>query len=113
MEQKGREQRFFEKIGGENLPRRTLWSLLYSDTTSKSFLSTVSQVSTSCNVNSNEKSYSSSYSKVFSKPIATDFKYSSFKTEDPLFLLEDGVLSDGDGPVDSSCIYKSKYDVAT
>ena len=40
-------------------------------------------------------------------------KYSSRKTED-LLPLEDGVLSDGpDGLVDSSCIYKSKYDVAT
>ena len=37
-------------------------------------------------------------------------KYSFFKTEDPL-PLEDGALSDG--PVDSSCIYKSKYDIAT
>ena len=67
-------------------------------------------MSASCNVNSNDKSYSSSYSKVFSKPIARDAKFSSFKTEDPL-PLEDGVLSDE--PVDSSCIYKSNYDVAT
>ena len=36
-------------------------------------------------------------------------KYSSFKVEDPL-PLEDWILSDGP---DSSCIYKSKYDVAT
>ena len=36
-------------------------------------------------------------------------KYSSFKIEDPL-PLEDRILSDGP---DSSCIYKSKYDVAT
>ena len=67
-------------------------------------------MSASCNVNSNDKSYSSSYSKVFSKPIARDAKFSSFKTEDPL-PLEDGVLSDE--PVDSSFIYKSNYDVAT
>ena len=45
---------------------------------------------------------------VFSEPIAKDVKHSSFKTEDPL-LLEDGVLPDG--PVDSSCIYKTKYDM--
>ena len=81
----------------------------YSDTTSKSFLSTVSQINTSRNVNSNDKSYSSSLSKVFSKPIGADVKY-SFKTEDPL-PLEDGALSNG--PVHSSCIYKSKYDVLT
>ena len=61
------------------------------------------------NVNSNDKSYSLSYSKVFSKPIVKDMKYTSFKIEDPL-PLEDGILSDGP---DSSCIYKSKYDVAT
>ena len=67
-------------------------------------------MSTSCNVSSNDKSYSSSYSKVFSKPIAKDVKYFSFKTENPL-SLEDGALSYG--PADSSCIYKSKYDVAT
>ena len=78
-------------------------------TTSKSFLSTVSQINTSCNVNSNDESYSLSYYKVFSKPISKDMKYSSFKIEDPL-PLEDGILSDGP---DSSCIYKSKYDVAT
>ena len=83
--------------------------MLYSDTTSKSFLSTVSQINTSCNVNSNDKSSSSSHSKVFSKPIAADVKY-SFKTEDPPLVLEDGALSNG--PVHSSCIYKSKYDVA-
>ena len=64
---------------------------------------------TSCNVNSNDKSYSSSYSKVFSKPIAKDVKSPSFKTEDPV-PMEDEALSDR--PVDSSCIYKSKYDVA-
>ena len=63
----------------------------------------------SCNVNSNDKSYSLSYSKVFSKPIVKDMKYSSFKIEDPL-PLEDRILSDGS---DSSCIYKSKYDDAT
>ena len=56
-----------------------------------------------CNVNSNDKSYSSSFSKVFSKPIAKDVKV-------PL-PLEDGVLSDG--PVYSLCIKKSKYVVAT
>ena len=67
-------------------------------------------MSSSCNVNSNDKSYSSSYSKVFSKSIARDAKFSSFKTEDPL-PLEDGVLSDE--PVDSSCICKSNYDVVT
>ena len=37
-------------------------------------------------------------------------RYSSFKTEDPL-PLGDGILYDR--PVDSSCICKSKYDVAT
>ena len=36
-------------------------------------------------------------------------KHSSFKAEDPL-PLEDGILFDGP---DSSCIYKSKYDVLT
>ena len=35
-------------------------------------------------------------------------KYSSFKIEDRL-PLENGIMSDGP---DSSCIYKSKYDVA-
>ena len=96
-----------------NSNKKSYSSLSCSDTTSKSFLSTVSRINTSCNVNYNDKSYSSSYSKVFSKPIAKDVKYSSCKTEDPL-PLEDGVLSDGpDGPVDSSCIHKSKYDVAT
>ena len=72
------------------------YSLSCSDTTSKSFLSTVSQINTLCNVNSNDKSYSSSCSKVFSKPIAKDMKY-SFNTEDPL-PLEDGIFFDG--PVD-------------
>ena len=91
-----------------NLDKKS-YSLSCSDTTSKTFSSTVSQINTSCNVNSNDKSYSSSYSKVFSKPIAKDMKHSSFKIEDPL-PLEDGILSDGP---DSSCIYKSKYDVAT
>ena len=67
-------------------------------------------MNSSCNVNSNDKSYSSSYSKVFSKSIARDAKFSSFKTEDPL-PLEDGVSSDE--PVDSSCICKSNYDVVT
>ena len=84
-------------------------SLSCSDTTSKYFLSTVSQINTSCNVNSNDESYSLSYSRVFSKPIAKDMKYSSFKLEDPL-PLKDGILFDGP---DSLCIYKSKYDVAT
>ena len=93
-----------------NSNEKSYSSLSCSDTTSKSFLSTVSQINISCNVNSNDKSYSSSYSKVFSKPIAKGVKYSSFKTEDPL-PLDDGVLSDG--PVDSSCIYKSIHDVAT
>ena len=37
-------------------------------------------------------------------------KYSSFKTKDPL-PLKNGVLSDG--PIHSSCIYTSKYDVVT
>ena len=37
-------------------------------------------------------------------------KYSSFKTED-LLPLEEGVFSYGS--VDSSCIFKSKYDVVT
>ena len=36
-------------------------------------------------------------------------KHSSFKIEDPL-SLEDGIFSD---EPDSSCIYKSKYDVNT
>ena len=58
-------------------------------------------------MNSNDKSYSSSYSKVFSNPIATDVRNSSFKTDDP-FALENKALSDG--PVDSSYIYKSKHD---
>ena len=40
-------------------------------------------------------------------------KCPSHKTEDPL-PLEDGFLSDGpDEPIDNSCIYKSKYNVAT
>ena len=47
---------------------------------------------------------------MFSKPIAADVKYSSFKTEHPL-PLEDGVLSVG--PVQDWCIDKSKYNVAT
>ena len=85
------------------------YPLSCSGTTSKSFLSAVSQINTSCNVKSNDKSYSLSYSKVFSKPIVKDMKYSSFNIEDPP-PLEDGVLSDGP---ESSCIYKSKYDVAT
>ena len=93
-----------------NSNKKSYSSLLCSDTTSKSFLSPVSQINTSCNVNSNDKSYSSSYSKVFSKPIAKDVKNPSFKTEDPL-PMEDEALSDR--PVDSSCIYKSKYDVAS
>ena len=96
-----------------NTNKKSYSSLSYSNTTSKSFLSAVSQLNTSCNVNSNDdKSYSSNYPKFFSKPIATDAKYSSLKTKDRL-PLEDRVLSDGDGPVDSWCIYKSKYDVAT
>ena len=85
------------------------YSLLCSDTTSKSFLSTVSHINTSCNVNSSGESYSLSFSKVFSSPIAENMKYSSFKIED-LLPWEDGILSDGP---DSSCIYKSKYDVDT
>ena len=85
-------------------------STSFSDITSKRFLSTVPLRNTSCNINSNDKSYSSSYSKVFSTHTATDVKHSSFKTEDSL-PLEDGALSDG--PVLNSCIYKSKYDVAT
>ena len=72
-------------------------------------MSTVSQINTSCNVNSNDKLYSSSYSRAPSKPIAKDMKYVSFKTYDP-FPMEDDVLSDG--LADSSCNYKSKYDVA-
>ena len=43
------------------------------------------------------------------KSFVKDMKYSPFKIEDPL-LLKDGILSDGP---DSSCIYKSRYDVAT
>ena len=73
------------------------------------FLSTVSQINTSCNVNSNDKSYSSSHSKVFPKPIAKDMKYSSLEIEDPL-PLEDGIFSKGP---EISGIYKSRYDVAT
>ena len=65
-------------------------------------------INTSCNVNSSDKSYFSNYSKVFSKPITTN--NSSYKTED-LLPFGDEALSDG--PVDSSCIYKSKYDVTT
>ena len=84
-------------------------SLSYSDTTSKCFLSTISQINTSCNVTLNEKSNSSRYCKVFSKPIATDVKYSSFKKEDS-FPLEDGVSSYGQ--IHSSCIYKSKLYVS-
>ena len=56
------------------------------------------------------KNHSSSHSKVFSNLIAADVKCSSFKTEDSL-PLEDRAFSNG--PVHSSCIYKSKYDVAT
>ena len=41
------------------------------------------------------------------KSFVKDMKYSPFKIEDPL-LLKDGILSDGP---DSSCIYKSRYDV--
>ena len=93
-----------------NSNEKSYSSLSYSDTRSKFFLSKVSQINASCNVNSNDKSYSSSYSKVFSTHTATDVKHSSFKTEDS-FPLEDGALSDG--PVLNSCIYKSKYDVAT
>ena len=77
------------------------YSLSCSDTTSKSFICSFSNI-TSCNVKSNDKSYSLSYSKVFSKPIVKDMKYSSFKIKDPL-PLEDGILSDGP---ESSCIYK-------
>ena len=93
-----------------NSYKKSYSCLSCSDTTSKSFLYTVSQINTSCNVNSNDKSYSSVYSTVFSRPIAKDVKHFSFKAEDPL-PLEDGVLSDG--PVNSSCIYKSKYDATT
>ena len=89
--------------------KKSCSSLSCSDTTSKSFLYIVSQIKTSCNVKSGDKSYSSSYSKVFFKSIAKYVKHSSFRTEDPL-PLEDGIFSGG--PVDSSCIYKSKYDVA-
>ena len=85
------------------------YPLSCSGTTSKSFLSAVSQINTLCNLKSNDKSCSLSYSKVFSKPIVKGMKYSSFKIEDP-HSFEDGILSDGPG---SSCIYKSKYDVAT
>ena len=92
-----------------NSNERSYSSLSCSDTTSIFFLSTISQINTSCNVKSTDKSYSSSYSKVSSKPIAKNAKYPSFKTEIPL-PLEDLALFDG--PVDSSCFYKSKYDVA-
>ena len=84
-------------------------SLSYSDTTSKCFLSTVSQINTSCNVTPNEKSNSSRYCKVFSKLIGTDVKYSSFKKQDS-FPLEDGVSSNGQ--IHTSCIYKSKLYVS-
>ena len=51
-------------------------------------------MSASFNVNSDNKSYSLSYSKAFFKPIVTDAKYSSVKTEG--FLpLEDVLWSDG------------------
>ena len=93
-----------------NFNKNSYSSLSFSDTTSKSFLSTVSQINTRCNVNSNDQLYSSRYSKVLYKPITKDMKYYFFKTEDPL-PCEDGILSDG--PVDSSCIYKSKYDFVT
>ena len=43
------------------------------------------------------------------KSIVKDMKHSPFKIEDPL-PLKDGSLSD---EPDSSCIYKSRYDVAT
>ena len=75
-----------------NSNKKSYFSLSYSDTTSTSILSAVSQINTSCNVSSNDKSYSLRYSKVFSKPIAVDVKYSSFKTEDPR-SSEDSVLS--------------------
>ena len=78
-------------------------STSFSDITSKCISSTVPVTNTSCNINFDKTSYS------FSKPIVKDMKYSSFKIEDPL-PLQDGILSDGP---DSSCIYKSKYDVAT
>ena len=93
-----------------NSNKKSFFSLSYSDTTSKSFSSIVSKISTSCNGNSNEKSYSSRYSKVFPKPITTGLNY-TFKTEDPLLL---GFRKMGFCLMDqySSCIYKSKYDVA-
>ena len=87
-----------------NCNKKSYFALSCSNTTSKSFLSAVFQINTSCNVNSNDKSYSSNHSKAFSKPIAANVKYSSFKTEDHL-SLEDRVLSNG--PVHSSCIHKS------
>ena len=92
-----------------NFSKKSYSSLSCSDTSSKSFLSTVSQIKTSCLCKHIDESYSSNYSKVFSKPIAKDIMYSSFKTED-LIPFDDGILSDG--PVDGSCIYKSKCDVA-
>ena len=66
-----------------NFNKKSYSLLSYTDTPSKSFISEVSQIKTSGNVDFNDKSYFSSYSKVFSKPIAADVKYSSFKTEDP------------------------------
>ena len=77
-----------------NSNKKSYTSLSYSETTSKSFLSLVSQKSTSCHVKSNKILYFLSYSKVFLKPIAADKKYSSFKTED-LLPLQDRVLSTG------------------
>ena len=93
-----------------NFNKKSNSSLSFSDTTIKSFLSTVSPIKTRCNVNSNDQLYSSRYSKVLYKPITKDMKYYFFKAEDPL-PLEDGILSDV--PLDSSCIYKSKYDFPT
>ena len=84
-------------------------TLLYHIQTPQLNLFHLKFITTSSYVNSNYKSFSSSYGKIFSKPIAADVKYSSFKTED-LLPLEDGVLFSG--PVHSSCLYKSIYDVA-
>ena len=74
-----------------NSNEKSYSSLSYSDTTTKSFLSTVSQITTSCNVNSNDKHILEAIVRSFSKAIAAEVKYFPFKTEDPL-PLEDEVL---------------------
>ena len=67
-----------------NSNKKSYSSLSYSDTSSKSSLSTVSQINTSWNVNSNYKSCSSRHANIFSKHITSCVKCSSFKIEDIL-----------------------------